>query len=383
MQSKRNILLLMPSLAGGGAERTLVNLLQKIDYGRYNIDLIVVSKTGPYVEHIPENVNVTYLIKNNFLARVGAFLHRKFNFKKFFEVKMNSLEKEYDVGVSFLDTNFTNLLFYTDNIKKRVAFIHSSYKTHDNYERFYRHKRYQNKLKENRYSKLDSICFVSNDSMEEFKEVFGEYPNMHVIYNMIDGDLVKEKAQKTIEFKQENRFSLCAVGSLIPVKGFDRLIRAAGYVKEKGYDFELHIVGKGPEEQNLKRLASDLNVDSNVLFHGFLKNPYPIMKQSDLFVMSSISEALPTVLCEAMILGKPSLVTNCSGCRGLVNSGEYGMMAEQEDMDLADKMMTLMDNEALLTHYGNKSLERSKLFDDDRVLQKYYNIFEGYMSGEK
>ena len=129
MQSKRNILLLMPSLAGGGAERTLVNLLQKIDYGRYNIDLIVVSKTGPYVEHIPENVNVTYLIKNNFLARVGAFLHRKFNFKKFFEVKMNSLEKEYDVGVSFLDTNFTNLLFYTDNIKKRVAFIHSSYKT--------------------------------------------------------------------------------------------------------------------------------------------------------------------------------------------------------------------------------------------------------------
>lgn len=372
----------MPALAGGGAERTLVNLLHKIDYTRYYIHLIVVSKTGPYVDQIPDEVDVTYLIQNNFFARVRGYLHRTFDFKGFFQSKMKSLDKEYDVGVSFLDSNFTNLLFYTDKIKKRVAFIHSSYKTHNNYERFYRHEKYQNKLKKNRYSKLDAICFVSDDSMEEFKEVFGEYPNMQVIHNMIDAETVRAKALKDSNIKLGERFSMCAVGSLIPVKGIDRLIKAASRLKKLGYEFEIHIIGRGPEEQNLKRLVQSLDLESDVIFHGFLKNPYPVMKHSDLFVMSSLSEALPTVLCEAMILGIPSLVTNCSGCRGLVKNGEFGMMAEQDEKDIADKMKELMDKKDLLLHYEKKSLERSKIFDDERILQKYYNIFDGLLSKE-
>jgi len=188
---------------------------------------------------------------------------------------------------------------------------------------------------------------------------------------------VREKADQGSLLLQDDRASFSAFGSLIPVKGFDRLIRAAALVRDKGYDFSLHIAGSGPEEANLRRLIDELKLGEVVTLHGFLSNPYPLMKQSDVFVMSSHSEALPTVLCEAMILGVPSLVTNCSGCRGLVNSGEFGLMAEQSSRSLAEKMTEYLEKPELAEHYREKSLERSKLFDDEKVLSKYYEIFDG------
>jgi glycosyltransferase involved in cell wall biosynthesis len=375
MSRKRKILFLIPSLRGGGAERTLINLLHKVDYNRYDIDLIVVSKLGPYIHEVPEEVEVTYLFRNNFLVRVLGYLHRTFNIEWFFRKKMAVVDKSYDVGISFLDSNYTDLLFFTDSIEKRVSFIHGSYLSHSNYDRFYKHDYYRNKMQEKRFSKLDGIYFVSHDSMSDFVELFGEFPEMGVVYNMIDREGVLRKSRSS-GTPTDDTFTFMAAGSLIPIKGFDRLIRAAGIARNKGYNFKVLIAGSGPEEKSLNQLIHNLKLEETIKLLGFVKNPYPLMKSSDVFVMSSVSEALPTVLCEAMILGVPTLVTNCSGCRGLVEGGEYGLMAEQDDHDYADKMMLLMDDSRLLEEYAEKSLQRAVLFDDERILQRYYEIFD-------
>ncbi len=367
----------MPSLRGGGAERTLINLLHKIEPDRYEIDLIVVSKKGPYVKQVPEFVNVIYLYRNDFLARVFGYLHRTFRLTWFFEKKMKNLGNPYDVGISFLDSSFTDLLFMNTQIDKRIAFIHSSYRTHDNYERFYSHDKYNRRMREERYSRLDAIYFVSEDSKEEFIEVMGAYPKMGVVYNLIDREAVIRKSEKPFELLSNEEFAFSAVGSLMEVKGFDRLIRAAAIAKQQGYSFAIHLAGTGSEEDKLRGMISELGLEEEVFLYGFLSNPYPLMKQSDVFVMSSKSEALPTVLCEAMTLGVPTLVTNCSGCRCIVNRGEYGLMAEQNDQDFAENMMRFMDEPNLLKKYQKKSLERAKIFDDEKVLNKYYDIFDG------
>ena len=376
MSRKRKILFLIPSLRGGGAERTLINLLHKVDYNRYEIDLIVVSKFGVYIHEVPEEVEVTYLFRNNFLVRVLGYLQRTYNMEWFFRKKMANIDKAYDVGISFLDSNFTDLLFFTDSIEKRVSFIHGSYLSHTNYERFYKYDHYRKKMLVNRFSKLDGIYFVSHDSMSDFIELFGEFPEMGVVHNMIDREGVMRKSRLSAGLPAESSFTFMAAGSLIPIKGFDRLIRAAAIARDKGYSFRVQIAGSGPEEKSLKRLIHELNLEETVKLLGFVKNPYPLMKSSDVFVMSSVSEALPTVLCEAMILGVPTLVTNCSGCRGLVEGGVYGLMAEQDDRDYADKMMLLMDDSRLLEEYAEKSLKRGGLFDDERILQTYYDIFD-------
>lgn len=368
---------LIPSLRGGGAERTLINLLKKLDYERYDVDLVVVSKMGPYLREVPSGVHTTYLFKNNFLVRCLAYLHREYGIDWLFKMKMEKITGNYDVGISFIDSNFTDLLFLKENVKRKVAIIHSSYLTHDNYERFYRHADFRNKLNSERYSNLDGIYFVSHESKDEFLELFDEQPNMGVIPNLIDKEAILAKSHEEYKYENFETFTFCAVGSLIPVKGFDRLIRAAKIVRDRGYHFKVQIAGIGPEEQNLKTLVHSLGLNECFTFTGFLNNPYPFMKNSDAFIMSSVSEALPTVLCEAMILGVPTVVTNCSGCRGLVKSGEYGLIAEQDDNDLALKMITYIERPDILEKYRMKSLERAEIFDDERVLEKYYKIFDG------
>lgn len=367
----------MPSLRGGGAERTLINLLHKIDYNRFDVDLVVVSKMGPYVSQVPENVNVHYLFNNNFLVRVLGYLHRTYEVEWFFKRKMEKIKKEYDVGISFLDSNYTDLLFYVSNIDKRIAFVHGSYLTHSNYERFFKYENHRKKVKKNRYSNLDGIYFVSHDSMADFIELFGEFSDMGVVYNLIDKDAVQKKSEREKDQMSFDEFTFSAVGSLIPIKGFDRLIRAAKIVRDRGYKFKIYLAGTGPEEQTLKNMIQEYGLKDYIALLGFIKNPYPLMKNSDAFIMSSVSEALPTVLCEAMILGVPSLVTNCSGCRGLVDSGEFGLMAEQDDDDLAEKMILYMDNPEKLHYYSKKSLERAEIFDEERILESYFAIFEG------
>ena len=238
MNNPRKILFLMPSLVGGGAERTLVNLLNKIDFSRYEIDLVIVSKFGEYIAQVPKQVKIIPLFNSNFIVRILAYLQKKFGFngifKKMVELKITG---HYDVAISFLDGNFTDLLFFIKHANKRYAWVHSSYKSNHNFSRFYDNDYYRQKLIRKRYDKLDAIYFVSHDAKNEFIEIFGEYPKMEVVYNLIDSDSILNKSIKTQNQALNEVFKFLAIGSLLPVKGFDRLIRASKIVKEKGLDF--------------------------------------------------------------------------------------------------------------------------------------------------
>jgi glycosyltransferase involved in cell wall biosynthesis len=372
--AKRKILFLIPSLAGGGAERTLINMLSKTDYSKYEVDLISVLEKGPYLKEVPPEVNLITLFKNENVLRALSYLQKKTGVDQVFRLMMKrKIKKQYDVGISFLDSNFTDFLFFTDKISKRYSWIHSSYKSYKNFYKFYKDPVYRDKLVRDRYSKLDGIYFVSDDSRKEFIEIFGVFPKMEVIYNIIDSEMVSSKAEAEVEF-DHSKFSFIAVGSLFPVKGFDRLIRAAKILRDKGYDFKVDILGRGSEEENLNKLVNELGIADNIVFHGFVSNPYPYMKAGEVFVMSSVSEALPTVLCEAMILGRPVVVTNCSGCRELVDMGKYGLMAEQDDEDLAAKMEIFLQDKKQLENYATLSKQRSGIFDTEQVMSKYREI---------
>lgn len=375
---KKKILFLIPSLTGGGAERTLINLLQKLDYNKFEVDLVVVLKDGVYLQSVPHEVNCIFLYNNKMLVRTLAWLQKKAGFNYLLKkTTQNKISKQYDLGISFLDGNFTDLIFFIKGLKKRFTWVHSSYKTNKNFAKFYESTNYVQKLKQDRYGRLDGIYFVSNDAKEEFIEVFGEYPRMEVIYNFIDTESVLKKSELEVDSDLklfQNSFHFVALGSLLTVKGFDRLIRASKIIKEKGFEFKVSILGSGSEKNNLEALVNGSSLNGTINFVGFVRNPYPLLKGADVFIMSSVSEALPTVLCEAMILGKATLVTNCSGCREIVANGKYGLMAEQNDESLAKNMIQYLSFPNLVNYYELKSLERAKLFDDKLVLKAYNEI---------
>lgn len=377
--NKKRILFIIPSLIGGGAERTLVNLLQRIDYQKYEIVLVSVLKKGHYLNKIPQQVKLITLFKNAFWLKIITKLNQKYGLDYFFRRAMNRyVSGKYNVGISFLDGIYTQFLFFNSQINKRFTFVHSSYKSYSNFFKFYNNSKYKERVIRERYSKLDGIRFVSNDAMNEFIDIFGDFPNMKVHYNLINKDeiLIKYKDTSIVDCNDFDTFSFVAVGSLLPIKGYELLIKAAHIISQKGYSFKLNILGSGPQEKHLQLLIRQYFLEDRIKLHGFVNNPYPFIYSADVFVMSSKSEALPTVLCEAMILGKPTLVTNCSGCRELVNNGEYGLMAEFDVEDYANNMISYLTDKNVIDYYSKKSLERAKLLDESKIMEEYYELFE-------
>ncbi len=375
---KQKILFIIPSLEEGGAERVLVNLLKRFDFQRFEVDLCVVEKRGIYFGEIPSQVNVITFFKNQFVCKVFNGLHVRFNINLVYKwIANQKIKGNYDVGISFLDSAYTDILFFLrGKVSERISWVHSSYQTYLNFGKFYTGA-YKERIIANRYRKLDKIVFVSNDSKREFEEIFGQYPGMSVIYNMIDAEGVREKAEDPLPVPFDaDVTNIVALGVLLPVKGYDKLIRAAGLLKNDGIRFKLRILGNGDLENELKLLVKELDLDKEVELLGFHYNPFPYLKQSDVFVMTSVSEGLPTALIEAMILGLPAVVTDCSGCREIVGRGEFGIMTPQTDDGIYQGLKDAISSPSKQTYFRKKSLERAALFDDSLILQQVYNLLK-------
>ena len=116
---KTKILFLIPSLVGGGAERTLINILKNFDYSLFEVHLVVVDFNGVYCKQVPKEVKVISLFSNTKLVRVLSYIQKKFKFNYFFEQRfVKKIDSEYHSAISFLDSNFTNLLFKIPKVKK-------------------------------------------------------------------------------------------------------------------------------------------------------------------------------------------------------------------------------------------------------------------------
>lgn len=163
---------------------------------------------------------------------------------------------------------------------------------------------------------------------------------------------------------------------MVAVKEFSRLIDAAKVLKEKKLDFNINIVGDGPLRENLKQQIEKYDLSAEVHLLGFKKNPYPYLKKSDVLVLTSSSEALPTVLVEAMYLGKPIVATSCSGCIEITDSGKYGILTEHSVDDIAKKMEMVIINPDMRKEYADLSKKRAEYFNESESLDRIDKIIE-------
>lgn len=375
---KVKLLFLIPSLRGGGAERTLINLLERLSTtSKYDITLVVVSYNGVYINQIPNEVKVIPLFKSDLFVRVLSFLQKKIAFNYIFKMVIRLKVKEYyNISICFLDGNMTDLLFFIQNTSKRISWVHCSYKSNENYYRYFKNESYRQKILSERYNRLDEIVFVSEDSKNEFISIFGKKNRMRVIFNYLNESSVLEKMGSNEINEKKDSLIFIALGSLHFVKGYDLLIEAAEILKKEGFNFIIEIYGDGYLMQNLENQITIKSLSEIVLLKGFTSNPYKHLRKADIFIMTSRSEALPVALCEAMLIGKPTLVTNCSGCREVVGNGEYGLMVEQSAFSIADGMRQYLTNPHLLSKFAEASLERSKLFSDDKIFNQVINLIE-------
>jgi glycosyltransferase involved in cell wall biosynthesis len=147
----------------------------------------------------------------------------------------------------------------------------------------------------------------------------------------------------------------------------------------------LYIAGSGPEENKLKELVKELNIEENVNFLGYISGikKYSYYKSADVCVFPSIYEAFGIVLLEAMACGKPVVASNVGGIPFVVEEGKTGLLFESGNVeDLADKIVTILKDEELREKMGEAGRERAKEFTWDKIAERTVEVYKEILKGK-
>jgi glycosyltransferase involved in cell wall biosynthesis len=370
---KKNILIIIGSLDGGGAEKVLVDILKFFDYTRFEVALCLFSKKGIYISEVPKQVRILplYSNKNGFLAKIEHRLYRHFRISLFesFRIK-RKVAKHYDSIISFLEGEPIKFHSYiASRTNRNISWVHTD--LFKNYNTVGYSLSAKDEL--NAYQKMDEIVFVSNDAMIQFKRKFTLKANHRMIYNPIDKKSIIETS--AINSVVKEKFTICTIGRLFEIKALDRFIRVARMIKNVGFDFDYWIIGEGPLKEELLKLRDKLDLTNNVHLLGFKNPPSSWLKASDIFVNTSIAEGFPLVVCEALCLGKPIVATRCTGTVEMLGNSEFGILTDHDDESIYQGIKKLIDNPNLMKFYQGKAYDRSiELFDITKTMSEIYTI---------
>ena len=369
------VLFIMTSLAGGGAEKVLVDLLRYTDYSKYEIDLCLVSNKGIYLNQIPSDVRLVYLYKKSEIIRykIDFVLARYFSLNIFQRKRIEKVigKNHFDVIISFMDgipVRFHNYII--QNGKKNISWVHLDLLKHH-----YTSKYFRGQEEKKAYEKMDAVACVSNDAKNSLQRLFLLKIPLVTLYNPIDRDLIRLRSHEFVPDKK--RFTICAVGRLMFQKRFDRLIRLAHNLRVRKLDVDFWIVGTGSLENELKQLSCSLNVKDLIHFWGFQSNPYPYMQAADMFLSTSMAEGYPLVICEALCLGKPIVATNVTGPSEILGNSDFGLLTGEDDESIFKAVNAMISDESLRNHYAQRALEKAEAFDIMNTVNTIYNFIQG------
>jgi len=224
------------------------------------------------------------------------------------------------------------------------------------------------------YLNADAIHAVSQGVADASAKQFGlPREKISVVYNPVVTDKMLRLAKVDEDYPwlpEKSRPMIVAAGRLTKQKNFSILIRAFSLVR-KNLDISLVIMGEGELRSELETLISEYDLQGHVLLPGFVENPFFVMKQAKLFVLSSAWEGLPNVLIQAMACGTPVVSTNCpSGPAEILEGGKWGRLLPVGDVDaLAQGMLdTLTETE------HPDVVSRAAYFSIERAVDGYLSL---------
>jgi len=175
----------------------------------------------------------------------------------------------------------------------------------------------------------------------------------------------------------------CAIGvmgRLSTEKGVDRAIRMMPALIAAHPHVELHLVGDGPERENLERLAEKLGVADAVHFWGWQAQTKQLYEAMDLLLLPSRTEGLPNVVLEAMAMGVPVAATNVGGVSDLLDRGTCGLILPNVEARWADRLAPLLSQPSLLKTYASAAHERvQSAFSFHRRMSRIAGIYDDVM----
>ena len=382
----------MSSLRNGGAERSLVNLLQMLDYDRYDVDLVLFQEEGMFLKQLPKNVNLRHdceelhvLFEKNVkkIIRskhfnlsikhvVTTVISKKkcgkgpqsaqYRWEHFYKKLIPQLSGHYDVAIAYLHREPTYFLVDKVNADKKIAWVHNDYS-----------KIMQSRAMDQKYfSMIDKIVTISDLCVDALVQDFPMLKEKFVMLpNLTSSDVVKSMADEFYPSEYE-KDGLCfvSIGRLNIQKGFDLAVKAAAILKKHGLHFRWYILGIGELKGELEKMIQQECVSDCFFLIGAKENPYPYMKNADVVVQTSRFEGKSVVLDEAKILGCPIVVTNYPTVYDQISSDE-GIITELTPEGIASGVEEMLSKKAKFSEFL-----LSNDYGNQHEIQGYYKLIE-------
>lgn len=387
---KKNIAFVLDSMTVGGVEKALLEVLYEFDYKRYDVTLWLKDSCGPFQKLLDPRVKVEYWgytdtkatlisqLKNFRLGAVtrGVFyrilsrLHvAEYDLNATYSVKCLPLCTDfvYDCVIAYqvLSPSVVATSLYRLKGKKKVLWVHG---------RNVRPKKL-NSFFDKEYSKFDFISCVSEATKQEFGRDFPRAVNKaQVLYNILNPNPIILRADESSKDALIHT-SIVTVGRLTSIKGQQMIPRTTRLLLDAGYDIHWYLVGDGPLRETVETEIAKYNVADRVILLGTQINPYPYIKNCDIYVQPSLSEGWCLTVQEARILQKPIVTTPLPVMHEQIISGENGLIAEDTTPEaLAESIKLLLDYPEL-----RKKFEKNLSHDacnNSGELQKLYDFIE-------
>lgn len=394
----REVLISSFDMEVGGVERSLVSMLNNFDYSNNEVDLMLYSHTGDFMPMLNNKVNLLNEVKqySTFrksigetikqgnltlgLARILSKFLAKINGRtkdlseygiyqmqlmwKYSLPFLPKLEKKYDVAISYLWPHY----FVAEKIqaKRKIAWIHTDYSTIET----------DIAMDLKMWNKFDYIMAVSEECKNAFLK---KYPSLKdkvkVMENITSPDFIREMARENIEenIKNDNSFKLVSVARLSHAKGIDNAVKALKILHNRGLtNIKWYVVGYGGDEQMIRALIKENNLEENFILLGKKINPYPYINVGDIYVQPSRYEGKAVTVGEAQILGKPVVITNYTTAKSQVRDNVDGYICELSVEGIADGIEKLYRNKELRDKLSSncKQIEYSNSYE----LEKLYEL---------
>lgn len=391
---KKKIAICANAAMVGGVEETLVQLLRNIDYSRFSV-VLYGQIMDLYANRIPKDVEIKdagvsktdtirYLWKHHRMLDMIryiwllivckiCYLHKKKDAQAYYSMRAHRYlpmlsEEEYDlvIAYTYLVSSVVGNAAFRLSGKKKILWAHGDGGHSKNACK---------KIDTNVYSRFNCVFGCSDAVRDTYVE---KYPrsgvNAQTFYNIADTDRILRLAEEPVLMEKKGH-TIVTVARLSKEKKQTIIPKAVRILLDAGYDVYWYLVGEGDLRQEIEKEIVQYNVKNNVFLLGTQENPYPYMKNADIYVQTSIIEGYCTTTVEAKILHRPIVTTNAPGMLEQFISGENGLIVNAMTSEaIAEGIRQLLDHPELMKKFTD-ALKKEN-YDQAKELKKLYNLIE-------
>lgn len=396
----RKVLISSFDMEVGGVERSLISILNNFDYSNNEVDLMLYSHTGDFMPMLNNRVNLLNEVKqystfrksigetikqgnltlglarvlSKFLAKINGSIKDLSEYGiyqmqliwKYTLPFLPKIEKKYDVAISYLWPHY----FVSEKVqaKTKIAWIHTDYSTIET----------DVDMDLKMWNKFNYIIAVSEECKNAFLKKYPSLKNkVKVMENITSPDFIRGMASENIEenIKNDNSFKLVSVARLSYAKGIDNAVRALRLLHNRGLtNIKWYVVGYGGDEEIIRNLIKENNLEDSFILLGKKINPYPYINVADIYVQPSRYEGKAVTVGEAQILGKPVVITNYTTAKSQVRDNVDGYVCKLSIEGIADGVEKLYKDKNLRIKLSENC--KNTDYSNSSELENLYNIFD-------